>query len=187
MDVITLFNALNPVIANLIGLVVILIAVWGVAIGAGGLMDLYAINSSGAHLTTRSPSINGALIKLALAGAMSVFPVLMWFSANTFVNTGAETYSMFNYSGGSGAAGYCGRFKQTLTYYFMLLGVIAWGKAFAIGYAHGKGTDNGGPNAKYYLIFGTLVFFINDVMTAINTTLGTNWGLDNLCRVLGTN
>lgn len=187
MDVITLFNALNPVIANLISLFVIIIAVWGLAIGFSGLMDLYALNDGSGQMTIRQPTVNGALIKLALSGAMSVFPVLMWFSANTFVNAGTETYSMFNYSGGEGAAGYCQRFKQTLTYYFMALGVFAWMKAFAIGHAHGRGESSGGANAKYYLVFGSFVFFINDVIAAINATFGTRYGLDNLCNIMGAN
>jgi hypothetical protein len=185
MDVISLFNALNPVIANFINLLVIIIAAWGIFVGLSGLVDLYAIADGSGYLTSNRPTINGALIKLALAGAMTVFPVLMWFSANTFVNAGSETYAMFNYTTGTGSGGYCQRFHQTLTIYFMALGVFAWMKAFSIGYAHGRGDSSHGGHAKYYLIFGTLLFYINDFVAAINATLGTKIGLVNLCQTLG--
>lgn len=166
-------------------LTLLLAAVFGLWVTGRGLTDLYVLAAGDNRFSNSHPSIFGGVVRLLLGGAMIVMPTLLWVAAETFTAGGSETEQLFNYGAVQGQ-GYCDQIRVAITYLFMLVGVIAWFKAGSIlhGMANGGSAAGHGGHPLFYLVGGTLTFFVTDVSILISNTLGMEVGFDGVCKML---
>lgn len=166
-------------------LTLLLAAVFGVWVAGRGLVDLYVIAGGDNRFSNRQPTMAGVFIRLFLGGLLTVLPAVLWVAADTFVAGGDKTSELFNYSAASGE-NYCDRIRIAVNYLFMLVGAIAWFKAALIVHedASGGAMAHRSGSPIFYVIGGTLTFFIADVSTILSNTFGMEIGFDQVCTAL---
>lgn len=164
--------------------VILLAALVGLVITAIALIDIYVILVGESRYTNRQPSWWGAITRILLGGALACLSGLLWVAGDTFANGGSQTAEIFNYGGGGGSS-YCDQIRIALSLLFMLVGTIAYLRAGLLinQRANGASMHTGG-NPWVFVIAGTLVFFVSDVISAIGTTFGMDLGMAAVCRSL---
>lgn len=183
-DLGSLLVSLSEVFPLAVSLIFLTIALLGIWYGTSGLYALYNISSGEHKFSNRPATIDAAIGKLALASAMIVAPALLWRFANSFVLGGDITFSMFNYSA-TARGSTCEQIRQAVTYFFMVLGALAWLLAATKLYNAASGLQGGSGSAVMYLIGGTLAFFINDAARLVGNTIKMDVSLANVCTMIG--
>lgn len=182
-DLISLFNKLAVVLPSATTLVYTFMGLAGLTIGILTLIDAY--QHAVGEMSPRLPSKGSIPVRLFLAGALVVSPLLLWRAANTFVLGGDKTADMFSYIGGGENTPYCDLFHQSLAYFFMFVGSIAI--ATAAIQVNGIATGHSNRSVFGPIVFfigGVLCFFIDDVGQIIGNTIGMEITLDNICANL---
>lgn len=182
-DLISIFNELSTFWNVFTTLLYMLIALGGIIIAGMALWDLRT------HLLgITSPDlapIGSVPVRLLLAGAMIVAPVLVWNAANTFVLGGDITYDMFSYTKSPKTTPYCEMFEYSLTLFFVLIGTISIGTAcYLVNQIAAKKSQKSIGSALILFVGGVLLIFSNDTAQIIGNTIGMDISLANICRNL---
>lgn len=182
-DLLSVFNDLSTFWSVFTTLIYMLIALGGIIVSGQALWDLRS------HLLgITSPDlapIASVPVRLLLAGAMIVAPVLIWNAANTFVLGGDITYDMFSYTKSSKNTPYCEMFNYSLTLFFILIGTISIGSScYLINQIAAKKSQKSIGSALILFIGGVLLIFANDAAQIIGNTVGMDISLENICRNL---
>jgi hypothetical protein len=180
-----MFINLTETFPLVVKLVFLLMGLFGLFVGFRGLQSLYVLASGDQRFTNHPPSFEGGFAQIALGGALAVAPVLLWQAAGTFVLGGDATTALFNY-GSVPNTGTCDALKIALSYFFMVIGAVAWFCGGLQLYDGTRGYRHRGGSAALYLVGGVLCFFVNDVAILAGNTLGMSVSLDNLCKSFGT-
>ncbi|MBZ6078901.1 hypothetical protein [Microvirga puerhi] len=182
-DLGTVLNNLSTAFPLIVQLIFILMGLFGLLVGYGGLKDLYAIASDPYH--ARGGVGHGEAIgKIVLGAALMVAPVILWQSANTFVLGGQQTANLLSYVP-TRADGYCKQVHFSISAFLMIVGASGLFHAAAIMWGMANGTRNVGTGqAITYFVGGTLCFFINDAAKIIGNTIGFGVGFDQLCQIM---
>lgn len=183
-DLGALLVSLSEIFPLVVQLVFILIAMLGIWVGTGGLFALYNVAAGEYKFSNRPVTIDVAIGKIMLAGAMIVAPSLLWRFANSFVLGGNITYSLFNY-GAIDRTAPCDQIRVAISYFFMALGSVAWLTAALKLYHATAAHHPGAGSAVMYLVGGTLAFFVNDVARLVGNTIHMDVSLDNVCAMMG--
>ena len=184
VDLFTVLNRLGNTFLPMVYLLFGLMGVLGTWIGLKTFHHawLHATGEMRPNMISKEMLLAG----LALAGALIVPGVIMWKAAGTFVLGGNKTYDMFSYLSAPQTSGYCETSTNTLTKFFMVLGVVSmivaaqntWGKV------QGDSNSHNATKAWVFFVGGLLLFFVNDVAEIASRTTGIPIGLPQICAAL---
>lgn len=181
--IINLFSVNSIIFA----IMILSITVFGLIMGAMGLLEGYNYTTGNDRFSTRHATFSGSIMKLVLGSAAAVGAVLFYQMAGTFaVADDPTTANVLNYAQQRSISGtYCQQFHYSVTLIWMIIGTVALFNAFRTAYQKSNGETISWGTPIAYFIAGVLCYFVNGITAMAANTIGLNVGLDNLCRAFG--